>query len=157
MVTKFYSDILDKTFDTEAECLDAEAAELERVRAENEKKAEIEQKQNQMSKIKKEYVKAIDDAEAALTAAYNELQVAREKYNSIINDAKKEADSILKPAEQAVYDASTARYNAIAEFNKKFGCYTKVYTGENAASEWNRLKREIGTAQRALASWFDLF
>lgn len=126
---KYYSEILRKTYDTELECTKAEKAYEEAKKAAEEAKAASEAK---TSKRKKELAsevektsKELKEAEEALKAAENEVKILTEEYS------KKAAD-ILKPAKEAVTEATKNRYNAICNFNKEFGPYTTVLSSSDA-------------------------
>ena len=126
---KYYSEILRKTYDTEVECTEAEKAYEEAKRAEEEAKAASETK---ISKRKKELAAEVEKAseklketEEALEAAENEVKILTEEYSKKIAD-------ILKPAKEAVTEATKSRYDAIRNFNKEFGPYTTVLSSSDA-------------------------
>lgn len=145
---KYYSDILNKIFDSEAECLNAEKIyKDEQVKRDLEKR----EKASLISKEKKELADAIESAEAKVSKAYENYEIAKEKVKEILEKSNKEALSILNPAKQEIKDAQKERYTAISEFNKKFGTYTKQYTGTKAYEEF---KRATSWIEDFLNNWF---
>lgn len=155
---KYFSETLNKAFDTEEECLKAEEAKKQEL-------AEAAEKETAIANEKKAAAKEIEDADKAIDAAYEALEAAkvaardvRDKYNEDIIKAREELDNklaslrnesieeqhkILDPAYDAYNDAQQARMNAIERFNEKFGTYKQVYTGSRAAKEYNRISRQI--------------
>ena len=133
---KYFSTTLNATFDTEEECKKAEAEFKAKKEAEivATKKAEAEKKAK-----KKELADNVDKAEEAVTQAFNDLE-----------KAKKEAYEIIKPAQEALRKAQQDKIDAILEFRKNFGNYTKVYTGERALIEADRISKIFN-------NWFNLF
>lgn len=121
---KYFSEKLNKTYDT------VEALE------EAEKTAE--EKALSVSAEKKALSKNIESAEEALDKAYQDYDIAKEEAQKVINEAYDKAKEILTPAKEAVQEAQKAKYNAISEFSDKYGCYTTVLTGSKAYDEFKR-------------------
>lgn len=143
MKKMFYSEELDKYFESEEACV---KAELEVKRA-----AELKAKQEEeKAESRKTAAKAVEAAEVAVDNAYKEFEQARKEATEIVNEAKKMADEILTKARKTLTDAQRERYNAIAAFNSKYGVYTQRYTGERARDEFNK-----GVAR--IQDLFDLF
>ena len=132
---KYYSDLLKTFYDTESECQEKEKEYLKKI--EQEEKEEKE-KQKLISSEKKELVNAIDAANAALDAEYQKYEEAKMKAQELVRNAKEEAAKILEPAKQSLTDAQKAKYEAISNFNRKYGVYTTSYTGSKALSEYKR-------------------
>lgn len=109
---KYFSEKLNKTFDTPEECMKAEE-EFEAKEKETKAVAE--------SKKKKELVKAIEESEEKLDKAYAEYELAKKNASDIVKKANIEAREILSKAEDVVAQASNDRINAISEFNKNYG------------------------------------
>lgn len=130
MKVTYYSELLKKSFDSEDECLAAEA-EYENVLAEKK------EKENSLSKMKKESANEIKEADDRLKLALAELKKTRIEANKIVVDARKKAEEIIKEAEQKALDAYNDKYKAVSNFNEKFGTYTKTYTGKEAIDELN--------------------
>ena len=132
---KIYSEILNKMFDTEDECVKAEEEyQIEQERKEAEKKAAVQA----VSKEKKELASAVELAEEALNKAYDEYEIAKEEARKIMEESNKQMLEILNPARDKIKQAQKEKYNAISNFNKKFGLYTAQYTGEKALKEFRR-------------------
>lgn len=140
---KYYSDTLGKLFETEKELNEAEAAQ----KAEEEKKHEL---IANASKEKKELAAKIENADKELDEAYKDLDAAREVARKVQRDALKKVEDILHPAEERVKKAQAYRYDAIREFNRKYGAFTTKLTGAKAAEEMSR-------AWRAFDHFFDDF
>ena len=132
---KYYSDILDKVFSTEKECIEAENEYKEKqAKLEEEKKSKV----SLVSKEKKELADAVAKAEAKVSEAYENYEIAKAKVREILEKSNEDALAILNPAKQAIKDAQKERYTAISEFNKKFCVYTAQYTGNRAYEEFRR-------------------
>jgi len=153
----FYSEVLDKYFDDEKECTKAEVQyqldkqDKERAALEEKKKAELaEVKRNEelaaTSKEKKALSDAIEKSEVALTDAQNEYRTACEKYkeevrrlkSEYINSVKKLEDELIKPTMDVVKECQEKKYEALKNFNDRFGTYTVKYTGEKAYNEMRK-------------------
>lgn len=127
---KYYSEKLNKTFDTAEECRKAEldfdnaqlSKEMEEVAKDVEKKSK--------SKEKKELVKKIEAASESVKAAKDEYQKAREKAAKILEYSNREIEKLLNAAEDKVREAKKAEFEAIAEFNERFGPYVRQYTAD---------------------------
>ena len=128
---KYYSDVTEKVYDSTEELEKAE-------KAVEEKKAEEANKLAAISKEKKELANAIDVADKALDEAYKELDVAREKARELQKKHLKELEDLLHPAEEAVKAAQKNKYEALNNFNRKYGALTTTYTGAKAAEEMSR-------------------
>lgn len=122
----FYSEVLDRNFDSEEECVKAELKEKEKKYALSKNKAneEIQQSRKQAAKV-------VEEAEKAVSAAYKNLKEVEEK-------AREAYEKSISSAKKALEEAEEKRYHAIEEFNKKFGVYTRRYTGEEAYKEFLR-------------------
>lgn len=132
---RFYSELLNKLFDTEKECKEAE----EKYNKEKEEKeAERKSKAALVSKEKKELSDAVEAAEAKLTKAYEEYDLVKEEVKKILEESNQRALDLLNPAKEAIREAQKERYTAISEFNKKYGIYTAQYTGDKAFKEFKR-------------------
>lgn len=130
MKKMFYSEILNKYFDSEEECVKQELAEKNKQVAIAQKKKESEQTKLES---RKQAAKIVEAAEAALYEARDDLRKAEV-------EAREAYEKIVSPAKKKLQEAEHKRYEAITEFNKKFGVYTKRYTGQEAKDElFNRL------------------
>ena len=128
---KYYSELTKHTYDTEEECVSAETKFAE-------EEARKKEEASNLSKEKKELAKLIDVADTELDNVYHQYNKAREEANKIISDAQAEADKVIKEASEKVKAAQQKRYDAISNFNKKFGVYTAHYDGDKALQELRR-------------------
>ena len=170
---KYYSDKLDKLFDTKEQLfkeekmyddkLAFEKAQLEA--KEVQLKAEAEAEQKATSKRKKELSDEVEKATKHLDEAYKFYEAERAKAKDIYSEAQKKADEILKKAkkeadelidiaEKEVKKASEKKTLAISEFNKEFGPYKTVITGDKAIDEYNKMIRNI---DNTFAKFWDSF
>lgn len=143
---KYFSEVLNKSFDTEKECLEAE-------KKEQTNKQIIEA---QKSKHKKELAVAIEDADKQLNEANRLYDVAKQKAVDILEKSNKEVKEILETAEKEVKKANEEKLNAILAFNKEFGAYSVTYTGEKAATEYNNIVKSFQSDLRRFFNnfWF---
>lgn len=141
---KYYSEKLDKAFDTEKDCLKAEK-EFE----DQKKKDSLNETQDKecyknkeerslVSKEKKELADKITQAEKQLDEANKEYSVAQDRAAEIVEKANKEVKQILEEAKNKVKEAERVRRDALLDFNTKFGPYTTHYTGQRAIDEFNK-------------------
>lgn len=140
-----------KEYNSVKECLAADLAfdkkiADEKAKAEAERKAleeKVAEEKALVSKKKKELSDAIEKAEENYVAAYNVYDSAKAEADKIIQEAQKKANDILTAAAKEVENASKAKMNAIAEFNKEFGPYRTTLTGAKAAREYNRFSSDF--------------
>ena len=133
---KYYSEKLSKLFESQEEL---EKAEVEA----NEGAVKEEEKLAVTKKEKKELAKAVDDADEALTKAYTEYDLARDEAKKIMSEARDKCKELLAPKETAIKEAERVKWNAIVDFNNKYGRYTRVYTGDEAIREFKRASNII--------------
>ena len=135
---KFYSEILNKNFDSAKECTEAEEKYN---REKKEKQEALDKAVEESNKTKKELSKVIESAETEVDEANSLYEVAKEKAQQIIKDANIKACDILNAAKEKVKEAEHKRYEAISNFNKKFGPYSTTLTGDKAANEYKKMLR----------------
>lgn len=123
----FYSEILKKYFDSEEECIKQELIEKSKNTI-NRKSISVEE---QKAESRKQAAKVVESAERAVSEAYDELKKAEDK-------ARIAYKEIVNPAKEKLQKAEKNRLEAIMGFNKKFGVYTKRYTGQEANDEFLR-------------------
>ena len=91
--------------------------------------------------------KYLDEAykfyEAERAKAKDIYAEAQKKANQLLKDAKREADQLIDMAEKEVKKASEKKTLAISEFNKEFGPYKTVITGDKAIEEYNKMIRNM--------------
>lgn len=122
---RYYSDTLKKFFDTEEQCLTAEQTDAQ---------------EKELAKVTKaKLAKAVDDADKAVDDAYKGFSEAKDKVAELQKEYDNKVDEILNPAKDKVLSALNARREAIVNFNKKYGPYTTVYTGDKATNELSKL------------------
>lgn len=127
---KYFSDITNKTYDSEKDCLDAERDFLDKQKAEEDaKKARASEISNQ----KREAAALIEATSSDLAKAYENYEKAEKNVKEIFKKAYDEAKPILMDAKLAVRKAQENNFNAVKAFNDKFGPYKTVYTGEKAS------------------------
>lgn len=138
---KFYSEILDKVFDTPEQLKVEEDKYAIKQKAQEKKRIAQEQatKANEaLEQSKKQYAKAIEDADEKVKEAYNNLSLAQEKAKILSEEYIKELNNIMTPAREAVREAEATKLEAIRQFNQKFGVYKVSYTGNKAVEEYIR-------------------
>lgn len=138
----FYSENLNKYFDTESECQEAEKQYAEAMEAKSKAlaaaKEKEEAKKNEISKQKKVLADAIDEADKAVTTAYSNLEVVYAAANDMLKEAKQKANKLVDEAKTQLKDAQQKKFEAVSKFNEKFGTYTTIYTGDRALEELRR-------------------
>ena len=117
---KYYSELLNKLFETE-DALN---------QAENKHKA----KEESVAEQKRTLACAIEKAEENLKAAYDAYNAVRKDAIKIVDDAQKIADSLMDEAKLNVLKAQEERTDALLEFNERFGPYKTTYTGDDAVA-----------------------
>jgi hypothetical protein len=162
-----------KEYKTEKECLAADRAydakiEADALAKEAEKAAlekRLEEEQKMISAKKKELAATIEATQLALdeaqklyditkSKAQEKLRAADEEACKIIDEAKalahkqykqveSEVDDMMLAASKQLEKASEDRMNAIAAFNKEFGPYRTVITGNKALDEYNKVKKTM--------------
>lgn len=155
---KYYSEKLDKIFDNKNDLFNAEKAYEQEKAAFEAKEAQLKAKQEEDNKIKskrkKELSDKIEEASKNLDEAYKFYEAEKSKVKDILTGAQKKADDIIKQArqeaqklidiaEKEVKKASEQKTLAISNFNKEFGPYRTVITGDKAIDEYNKLVRNF--------------
>lgn len=159
---KYYSEKLDKVFDTPEALEEAEDAVVcscnkvdDDFNDKNLNKCDC--KEEVKAPTKKQLASDVDAAEEKLKAAYAEYDVAKAQVEELTKTYLESVEAILTPAKEAVKNAEQARYDAIRRFNESFGAYQTVLTGDRAAREMIRAINEINSMQRKIwnnAFWF---
>lgn len=130
----YYSEKLNKAFNTEEECLAAEASFEEKAKA----------KQLEISKDKKGLADAIEKADEALSEAYQSYDIAYEESKKIIQEAIDKITKLLSPAREKIRTCQQEKYKAISDFTTKYGVYKRVYSSEKAYNELKRFNSLFG-------------
>ena len=147
---KFMSDFKElegKIFNSINECKDAESKVLKDREA-------IAEKEKDKSKLKKKLSNDIEKAEEKVKQAYADYEAAKEQAAKIIEESNKQALDVINPAKQAIKDAEANKVAAIKAFNEACGPYQKVYTGEKAQAEFDRLNKQFNSM---LSDFFKLW
>lgn len=132
-----------------------EKAQLEAKKIADEKA--IAERKAEISKRKKELSSMIESAEDKVKVAKVDYNQARAQAEKIIAEAKKEAQAILDAAGEKLKLANEEKVNAISNFNKEFGPFTTVLTGEDAWNEYQRIQNNIDRQFNAFKSIFNWF
>ena len=111
MKVKYFSEVLNKYYDSEEEVLDAE-------KEFNERKLKEENKKKELANNKKVMASAIEKAQKELELAEEELEKANRQAEEVFSKAYEDALALIKPAKDKVEDCQKAKYQAIKEFNK---------------------------------------
>ena len=148
---KFINEYTKESFDNAEACEKSEKEFLDK--KEQETKAE-EAKVKELSIQKKELAKSIEDADKELDIAYKEYNEAKESAKAIYKEAVDKANAILDSAREKISVAEKNKYNAISQFNSKFGTYKTFYTGEKAEKEYDKISRRISAIFNSFPFWF---
>ncbi len=131
---KYYSEKLDKMFDSEDDLFKAEEE-----KAENE--LAVEKEKTALSKAKKAEADKVQLTDKEVDEAQENLKKVREEAQAKIDAARKEAEDMLKEAYKKLSVAQEHRFEALKAFNEKFGPYKTYYTGEKAYNEFQKTLR----------------
>ena len=148
---KFYSEKLDKLFDTPEELQAAETPKKK-------KKVVAEQSivdETATVPTRKELATAVEAAEERVKQAYADYETARGKAEELSKKYLEEINAILDPAQKSVKEAERLRYEAIRNFNDSYGAYQVTYTGAKAADEMMKAINNINS--RANKIFRDMF
>ena len=144
---KYYSEVLNKNFDTIKELQSAESAfKLEEMRRAKElEKAAQERKikEQEIADDKKKLVKAIDEAKAKVDEAQTIVRSSYQEYNDLVRIAKEQGAKKVAEAKTKLNEASRDYYSAIKVYNDKYGVYQKTITNKDAVTEFNKLISSI--------------
>lgn len=131
---KYYSEKLNKMFDSEDELKKAEAEKVENTTTEEKEKTVV-------SKAKKAEAEKVKLTDKEVDDAQENIRVVREKAQALIRKANSEAEVMLKEAYTKLSKAQEHRFEAVKEFNEKYGPYKTYYTGEKAYNEFQKALR----------------
>ena len=99
---KFYSEILNKKFDTQKECEEAE-------------KSYAKQKQSEAIKHTTEYKDRLGKAYDAYKQALKDSETAKETAKKILDESNAQIEKILNEAEKRCSEAYTDLYNVLSD------------------------------------------
>lgn len=115
---KYYSEKLNKNFDTEKECIEAEK--------------QLEEKEKKNKETRKEMALLVDDADKKVKEAYKEYEQAQQIAAEILEKSNKEVEDIINKAREKVKKAEQEKYEALLNFSNKYGVYTKTINSQEA-------------------------
>ena len=142
---KYFSEKLNRVFDTPEALADAENAEVNAVKSAL-KSDEVANESK--TPTKKQLAVEVEKAEEALKKAYSDYELAKKNAEQVSKDYLTAIDAIMEPAKKAVKEAEKAKYDAINRFNAEFGPYQVVYTGSRAAEEMLKAINDINSRSR---------
>lgn len=145
---KYYSEKLNKIFDTMEELCEAEGTKVP-------KKKKVVAEAKPAAPTRKELAAAVEAADEEVKRAYAQYESAKVKAQELSKKYLEEIDAILDPAQNAVKAAEQKRYEAIRQFNDSYGAYQVTYTGAKAADEMMKALSNINT--RANSLFRDMF
>lgn len=156
---KFYSDKLDKMFDTMEELLAAETPKKKK----RDISTTVNPVEGSMSTTpeepvvpsRKELAAEVECADEKVKQAYADYEAAKVKAEELSKKYLSEINEILEPAQKAVKEAEQKRYEAIRKFNDSYGAYQVTYTGARAADEMMKAISNINS--RANKIFRDMF
>lgn len=145
-----YKELAGQMFDTVQECNEAEA----KVEIQRAKDAELAKKS---SNRKRELVKGIDEADKAVDAAYENFEAVKKEVQKLVVDTNSKMTSMINTAASKIKEAEKARTDAILKYNAEFGSYQRVYSGDRAKAEYNRIEKQFANAFNDILSAFISF
>lgn len=107
------------------------------------KEDELALKKAEVSKRKKELAAKVESSQLLVEEASKEYDLAYEEAQKILADARKKASDLVAAADAKLKDATQEKVKAIREFNKEFGTYTTVLTGDAAWNEYKRISNSF--------------
>ena len=126
---KFYSEKLNKLFDSEKELKSAEKV--------------FDEKNLITENTKKELSKRIEAAEDAVDAAHKNYEAVKQEAAKLMEESNKQIANMLNDAKEKITSAEKDRTDAIVAFNQQFGTYRANYTGERAKRESERINQMV--------------
>lgn len=149
---KFYSEKLDKLFDTLEEL---QAAETPKKKKRSVEHTEPVVEEPATTPSRKELATAVEAADEQVKQAYADYETAKTKAEELSKKYLEELNAILDPAQKAVKEAELLRYQAIRNFNDSYGAYQVTYTGAKAADDMMKAISNINS--RANKIFRDMF
>lgn len=131
-----YKELAGKTFTTIKECAEEEAR-IDALRAETAKK--------DLSNQKKQCANAIDLADQKVRAAYDNYEKVKVEVAKILEESNAKMTQLINDATALIREAENERRDAILNYTSKFGTYQKVYTGNRAIEECQRMQNQIAS------------
>lgn len=131
-----YKELAGRTFNTIRECAEEEA-KIDAQRAETAEK--------NLSKQRKEFADAIDLADQKVRGAYENYEKVKQEVQKILEDSNAKMNKLINDATTIIREAEKERRDAILNYTSKFGTYQKVYTGNRAIEECQRMENQIAS------------
>lgn len=150
---KFYSEKLDKLFDSAEELQLAESASTKKKSKKIVVEEPVVEKQPEVP-TKKQLATAVEAADEAVKEAYANYETAKANAEELSKKYLAEVNAILEPAEKAVKQAEQKRYEAIRNFNNSYGAYQVTYTGARAADELVKAINSLNSKSFKDLFWF---
>ena len=150
---KYYSETLDKIFETEKELKDAEKADAE-------KKAKKEEAKLAVKKESSEVEEAFKARNAARHAYNEKLVEARKTYNAVLRKAKDEFEASLKESTEALEKAETDYDNKLKAFQKAHseGFRLSLKDGDNVVTYIsNPVEYQVKNISKDFDDMLDMF
>ena len=114
-------------------------------------------KDKAISKDKKELSNKIESTETELNNAYKEYQDALVQVRNLNAEHDQKVKAILGDVENKLATAKQAHYQAVRDFNHKYGAYRKVYTGEEAKEREKLIRDMFNAFDTNWKDWFKDF
>ena len=131
-----YKELAGQVFDTIEACAAAE-------RAIDKSRNEAKEQNAKVSARKKELATAVEVADKAVKDAYDAHSKAKEEVRQMLEATNKKMMDILAESEAKVTNAEVAKRDAILAYNKEFGPYQAVYSGDRAQRELDRVIKQF--------------
>ena len=128
---RYYSDELKKFYDKEEDLVKAET--------------EAKEKKELTEVTRKELAKKVEQADSSIEIAYDNYNKAKEEVPKLVDETKTKINQIMEPARKQIEEAEHAKYEAIKEFNSKYGVYTATYTGDKAEQHYNKMIKHFNS------------
>lgn len=138
---KFYSEKLDKLFDSIEELQAAETSKKKKKTATEQPVVD----ESATVPTRKELATAVETADEKLKQAYADYETAKAKAEELSKKYLEEINALLDPAQKVVKEAERLRYEAIRNFNDSYGAYQVTYTGAKAADEMMKAINNINS------------
>lgn len=140
-----YEELKGKIFSTIEQCAEEEAR-IDALRAESAKQ--------DLSKQRKQYANAIEDADKKVKEAYDNYETVKEKVREILEESNKQMTDLISEASSKIKEAESERRHAILDYTSKFGIYLKVRTKDRAVEDYTRFEKSLSDDWNNLVNKF---
>lgn len=145
-VVSDYKELEGQTFASFRECADAEAA-VDKLRQEKEKS-------NTVSKKKKQLADAVEEADKAVVSAYENYDKVKAEVRKILEESNARMSKMLQDATNSIKNAEKQKRDAILNYNREYGPYQKVYSGDKATEEFKIFNKKFNDSFDSILSAF---